>query len=142
MNRALAVLALNTVYLNEDLNDVLCVIFVYALDALDLFPVLEDDDCGEGGELQVVLCAGELVDVDLVGVGVVSVGTSSSFGGLGNLTSIGVEQDILVLSLEQLAKFLLRGYCLMSGLLLRGDSLNGSWWSDDGGHVVELAGIG
>jgi len=128
--------------LNENVDNLLGIVLVDTLDTLNLLAILEDDNSGKGLELQVVLAGWELVNVDLVGNGVVGVAASSSFGGLGEFTGKGVEEDVLVLGLESFHELLLAATWLVSWLL-DGD-LDGSWgegrgwghWSFDGGHCV------
>jgi hypothetical protein len=64
--------------LHENGGDLLCVLLVDALDLLELLAILVDNDGWEGGEAEVLLGGGVLVNVDLVGrsVGGVLVGSS------------------------------------------------------------------
>lgn len=57
----------------ENLLDLLGLLGVDTLNGLDLLAVLEDDDGGEGVVLELLPGTGVLVDVDLVGLGVVGV---------------------------------------------------------------------
>jgi hypothetical protein len=55
--------------LTKEFSDLLGLLGVHVLNALDLLAVLENDDGGELGELEMLLGRGELVDVHLVGIG-------------------------------------------------------------------------
>jgi len=119
-------------HLDEDFKNLLGVVLVDTFDALDLLSVLEDDNSWEGLKLEALLAGWELFNVDLVGNGVLNMVAGSSFSGFGDLTSVGIKEDVLLLGLESFHELLLAAALLVSGLL----DWSGNWdlWSSDGGH--------
>src|ERR1700753_1858587 len=63
--------------LNEDSSNLLGLLRVQTLSTLDLLSVLEDNNGWEFGELKVLLGSWELLNVNLEGLGVVSVALGS-----------------------------------------------------------------
>ena len=106
--------------LNEDSSNLLGLLRVQTLSTLDLLSVLEDNNGWEFGELKVLLGSWELLNVNLEGLGVVSVALGSPavdvsltsqvslcnwdllFGLRWDYTGVGVDKDILLLGGESL----------------------------------------
>jgi hypothetical protein len=143
---------IQTLGLNQHGRHLGGLVLVHGLDTLDLFAVLEDDDGGEFGELEVLLGGRKLLDVDLVGDGVGLVllggpicwkrlvhmerrrggGVEVLFSSGRDLANVGEDENVFLLDLEGLLEVF-----LALERLVDGDGL----LDVDGGHCDDGFGL-